>query len=51
MYVDVTDATFQTEVVERSAHVPVVTGTWAGDLRYAGTPAPLSTAKFFGARK
>jgi putative thioredoxin len=29
MYVDVTDATFQTEVVERSASVPVVIDLWA----------------------
>ncbi len=29
MYVDVTDATFQTEVVERSATVPVVLDLWA----------------------
>lgn len=28
----------------------VVAGTWSGSLRYAGTPAPLATAKFFGAR-
>jgi len=28
----------------------IVTGTWSGDLRYAGTPAPLAEAKFFGAR-
>ena len=29
MYVDVTDATFQTEVVERSSSVPVVIDLWA----------------------
>lgn len=29
----------------------IVTGAWNGDIQYAGTPAPLSTAKFFGARK
>ena len=29
MYVDVTDATFQTDVVERSAEVPVVIDLWA----------------------
>ena len=29
MYVDVTDATFQTEVVERSGQVPVVIDLWA----------------------
>jgi len=29
MYVDVTDATFQSEVVERSAQVPVVIDLWA----------------------
>ncbi len=29
MYVDVTDATFQTEVVEKSATVPVVIDLWA----------------------
>jgi putative thioredoxin len=29
MYVDVTDATFQTEVVERSTQVPVVIDLWA----------------------
>jgi putative thioredoxin len=29
MYVDVTDATFQTEVIERSATVPVVLDLWA----------------------
>ncbi|MEO8705768.1 MAG: hypothetical protein ABI867_37400 [Kofleriaceae bacterium] len=28
----------------------IQTGTWAGTLSYAGTPAPLSTATFFGAR-
>jgi hypothetical protein len=28
----------------------VVAGTWSGRLSYAGTPAPLATAKFFGAR-
>ncbi|HWU89972.1 MAG TPA: hypothetical protein VN253_22070 [Kofleriaceae bacterium] len=28
----------------------IVTGTWTGKVSYAGTPAPLSTAKFFGAR-
>lgn len=28
----------------------IITGTWAGTLSYAGTPAPLATAKFFGAR-
>ena len=29
MYLDVTDATFQTDVVERSAEVPVVIDLWA----------------------
>src|SRR6476659_2189388 len=29
MYLDVTDATFQTEVVERSSSVPVVIDLWA----------------------
>lgn len=28
----------------------IVTGTWTGDLRYAGTPAPLAEAKFHGSR-
>lgn len=28
----------------------IVTGTWTGRVSYHGTPAPLSTAKFFGAR-
>jgi hypothetical protein len=28
----------------------IVTGTWTGGLSYAGTPAPLATATFFGAR-
>jgi hypothetical protein len=28
----------------------IVTGTWSGDLSYAGTPAPLAAAKFHGAR-
>jgi hypothetical protein len=28
----------------------IVTGTWSGDLRYAGTPAPLAEARFHGAR-
>lgn len=28
----------------------IVTGTWSGGLSYAGTPAPLADAKFFGAR-
>ncbi len=28
----------------------IVTGTWSGDLSYAGTPAPLAEAKFHGAR-
>lgn len=28
----------------------IVTGTWAGTLGYAGTPAPLGDNKFFGAR-
>jgi hypothetical protein len=28
----------------------IVTGTWTGDLHYAGTPAPLAEATFFGAR-
>jgi hypothetical protein len=26
----------------------ILTGTWAGSLGYAGTPAPLGDAKFFG---
>lgn len=26
----------------------IAAGTWAGELKYAGSPAPLSTAKFFG---
>lgn len=26
-------------------------GTWTGDLSYAGTPAPLGAATFFGSRK
>jgi hypothetical protein len=28
----------------------IVTGTWSGELRYAGTPAPLAEAKFHGTR-
>lgn len=28
----------------------IVTGTWSGDLSYAGTPAPLAEAQFHGAR-
>ena len=28
----------------------ILTGAWTGSVSYAGTPAPLSTAKFFGAR-
>jgi len=28
----------------------IQTGVWAGNLSYAGTPAPLATAKFFGAK-
>jgi hypothetical protein len=28
----------------------IQTGTWTGTCSYAGTPAPLSTATFFGAR-
>jgi hypothetical protein len=28
----------------------IVTGTWTGRVSYHGTPAPLSAAKFFGAR-
>ncbi len=28
----------------------IQTGTWTGTLSYAGTPAPLATAKFYGAR-
>ncbi len=28
----------------------IVTGTWTGDLSYAGTPAPLAEARFHGAR-
>jgi hypothetical protein len=28
----------------------IVTGTWSGELSYAGTPAPLAEAQFFGAR-
>lgn len=28
----------------------MVTGAWTGNVSYHGTPAPLSTAKFFGAR-
>jgi hypothetical protein len=28
----------------------IVTGTWRGGLRYAGTPAPLAAAKFYGSR-
>jgi hypothetical protein len=28
----------------------IVTGTWSGGMSYAGTPAPLAEAKFFGAR-
>jgi hypothetical protein len=28
----------------------IQTGVWTGELKYAGSPAPLSTAKFFGAR-
>ncbi|MGN6110459.1 MAG: hypothetical protein ACTHU0_35475, partial [Kofleriaceae bacterium] len=29
----------------------IASGTWDGEVRYAGTPAALSDAKFFGARK
>lgn len=29
----------------------IVTGAWTGELRYAGTPAPLGEARFFGARR
>lgn len=28
----------------------IQTGVWTGDLKYAGTPAPLATAKFFGTK-
>ena len=28
----------------------IQTGVWTGQLGYAGTPAPLSTAKFFGTK-
>jgi hypothetical protein len=28
----------------------IQTGVWTGQLGYAGTPAPLSTAKFFGSK-
>ena len=28
----------------------IVTGTWSGDVSYAGTPAPLADAKFHGSR-
>ena len=28
----------------------ILTGTWAGDMQYAGTPAALGTAKFNGAK-
>jgi hypothetical protein len=28
----------------------IVTGAWSGSVSYAGTPAPLAEAKFFGAR-
>ncbi len=28
----------------------IATGLWAGDMKYAGSPAPLSTAKFFGTK-
>ncbi len=28
----------------------IQTGIWTGELKYAGTPAPLSTAKFFGTK-
>jgi hypothetical protein len=29
----------------------LTTGVWSGTLGYAGTPAPLGTAKFFGKSK
>jgi hypothetical protein len=29
----------------------LVAGAWSGSVRYAGTPAPLAEAKFFGARR
>ncbi len=28
----------------------IQTGIWTGELKYAGTPAPLSTARFFGTK-
>ena len=28
----------------------IATGLWSGDLKYANTPAPLTTAKFFGTK-
>lgn len=28
----------------------IQTGVWTGDLKYSGSPAPLGTAKFFGAK-
>jgi hypothetical protein len=28
----------------------IQTGAWTGTVSYAGTPAPLTTATFFGAR-
>ena len=28
----------------------IATGLWTGDLKYANTPAPLTTAKFFGTK-
>ena len=28
----------------------IQTGVWTGDLKYAGSPAPLATAKFFGTK-
>ncbi|MBL0215185.1 MAG: hypothetical protein IPQ07_15015 [Myxococcales bacterium] len=28
----------------------IATGTWTGELKYAGTPAPLAAAKFFGTK-
>ena len=29
----------------------IQTGTWAGQLSYSGTPAPLAAATFFGERQ
>ena len=28
----------------------IATGVWAGTVGYAGSPAPLAEAKFFGAK-